>query len=540
MHKQILTLEDLVKFCETQKFYNFNAAETGYQICVGIPVDFDKAETSDSLLFCDVTVFHTGENRNHSAVTEDAAKKCLSSIAYKPVLANFAEFEDGVDFTSHDMEIDEDGNVVYLERQVGCFTADKVTMDEEPDDKGRKYVYARVAIPREYTVAADIIERKNGTKASVELGVNEMKYDADKHLLYLEDIEVMGVTLLGKNPETGEDVQEGMEGARLDIVDFSVENNSVATHYDNLIESLDRLSEQLSNFNIAPQGDDNQRKEETAVDFETNEVIEVEATEEEVVMETSEEVEVTDETPEVVEEMAEETEETEEAEKVIETEDADAEVEEPEEVVTEEEDQKEVYTLTYGEKSLEFAVSMSEILSAMSELVNNTYSESDNDWYMVDVYEADKSVVMVGCWTGKAYKQSYKVRNNIYSLTGDRTPVKACYLTEDEEKELDKMRSNYSLIEDKLAKYETEPAKLEVLASDDYANIQNTEAFTELKKQENHFDLTVDEVREKADAMLLDYAKHNTVSFAEKSSGKKVLPKMDKKKSGRYGSLFRK
>jgi len=153
---------------------------------------------------------HSGENRNHSSVTEKAAKNCLKTIAYKPVLANFAEFDDGIDFTTHDIEVDEDGNLTYIERQVGCFTADKPTFDDEADDKGRKYVHARVAIPREYTQAAEIIERKNGTKVSVELAVNEMSYAADEHLLYLEDVEVMGVTLLGRNPETGKDVEEGM------------------------------------------------------------------------------------------------------------------------------------------------------------------------------------------------------------------------------------------------------------------------------------------------------------------------------------------
>ena len=252
MHKKILTLDDLAKFCEQQNFAKFSSAESGYQLCVTIPAKFEKDNSDDSLmLFADVLLMHTAENRNHSALTEKAGKKCLSSIPYKPVLANFAEFDGEWDFTSHDIEIDDDGNYNYIERQVGCFTADKATLDDEPDDKGRKYIHARVAIPREYTKAAEIIERKNGTKVSAELAVNEMSYSADEHLLYLDDVEVMGVTLLGRNPETGEEVGEGMEGARLDIADFSVQNNSViANQQDKLIESLDKLTQMLSNFNI--------------------------------------------------------------------------------------------------------------------------------------------------------------------------------------------------------------------------------------------------------------------------------------------------
>jgi len=187
---------------------------------------------------------------------------------------------------------------------------------------------------------------------------------------------------------------------------------------------------------------------------------------------------------------------------------------------------------------------MSEILSAMSELVNNTYSETDNDYYSVDVYESDKSVVMVGWWSGKAYKQSYKVRNDVYTLTGDRVAVKPVYLTADEEAKLDDMRSNYSLVSDKLAKYESEPQKVAILESDDYANIADVEAFVELKKQENHFDLSVDEVTEKANQILLDYAKHNNIKFSDdsekKSVGQKKLPVGSKRKSSRYGNLFSK
>lgn len=184
---------------------------------------------------------------------------------------------------------------------------------------------------------------------------------------------------------------------------------------------------------------------------------------------------------------------------------------------------------------------MSDVLSAMSELVNNTYSESDNDWYMVDVYESEKSVIMVGCWTGKAYKQNYKVRNDLYSLSGDRVAVKAIYVTADEEAKLDEMRANYSSISDKLAKYESEPQKVEILESADYANIADVEEFVELKKQENHFDLSVDEVTEKANQILLDYAKHNSINFSTNKVETKKLPSAKKNnKSGRYGSLFKK
>lgn len=600
MHRKILTLDDLVKFCETQNFQRFSAIQSGYQLCVSAPAKFEQYDSSDTMMFCDVILMHSGENRNHSSVTEKAAKNCLKTIAYKPVLANFAEFDDGVDFTTHDIEVDEDGNLTYIERQVGCFTADKPTFDDEADDKGRKYVHARVAIPREYTQAAEIIERKNGTKVSVELAVNEMSYAADEHLLYLEDVEVMGVTLLGRNPETGKDVEEGMQGAHLDIADFSVKNNSVSIdRNDKLIESLDRLTEQLANFNINPAVGGETKKggsnlvnkfEELLekygrtvddIDFEYEDLSdedleakfaevfgeaagegegEPESTPDEDGEKKVEEFDGDDPVVDPAEEPKDETTVTVTDKDVHTALDGVTEEELIESIENRESDElasvvldvlndndvsakKSDFAVTYGETTVNFAVSMSEVLSAMSELVNNTYADSDGDYYSVDVYEADKFVVMQGVWTGKAFRQSYKVRNNVYSLTGDRVPVKAVYVTADEEAELDKMRSNYSLIESKLEKYETEPQKMAVLESKDYSNISDVKEFVELKKQENHFDLSVDEVAEKANQILLDYAKHNSIQFSEdekKNVGMNRLPAGGKKKSSRYGNLFKK
>ena len=562
MHKKILTLDDLVKFCEQQNFAKFSSAESGYQLCVTIPAQFEKEDNDDSLmLFADVLLMHTAENRNHSALTEKAGKNCLSSIPYKPVLANFAEFDGEWDFTSHDIEIDEDGNYNYIERQVGCFTADKATLDEEADDKGRKYIHARVAIPREYTKAAEIIERKNGTKVSAELAVNEMSYSADEHLLYLDDVEVMGVTLLGRDPETGEEVGEGMEGARLDIADFSINNNSIiANQQDKLIESLDKLTNMLANFNInnpAESGDSKEGGSNLVNKFEqlleqygkTVEDIEfdyadmsdddLEAKFAEVFGESAGEGDGDPEsTPDGEDNFADDNHEGEEGEE------DNGESEENEEHDDSEDNGQTEFSVTCGESTRNFSVSMSEVLSAMSELVNNTYSETDNDYYSVDVYESEKSVVMVGWWSGKAYKQSYKVRNDVYTLTGDRVAVKPVYLTADEEAELDKMRSNYSSISEKLEKYESEPKKVAVLNSDDYANIADVEEFVELKKQENHFDLSVDEVTEKANEILLDYAKHNSIKFSvdseKKLAAQKKLPTAKKNKTSRYGNLFSK
>ena len=521
----ILTLDDLAKFCEQNNFVKFDAKDSGYQICVQIPAQFSQENSDDSMLFANVLAFHTGVNRNKSSLTEDAAKKAIKNLAYKPVLANFCEIDGVRDFTSHDFDVDENGNYIYYEKQVGCFTADKAYMKQDPDHDDRMNVFAKVAIPREYTDAAEIIERKNGTKCSIELCVNSLSYSAKDKMLYLEDVDVMGLTLLGVNPDTGEEVQEGMQGAHVQIEDFSVENNSLTFNSTIINEIAEAVANRLDN--------QNQRKEEEPVDKDFEEKIEEEvtnvmdATDEEnqaVVTEASECVEetVVEETPEEVVEEFDEVEDKEDTEEVV-TDDTFS-------------DKKK-----YSVNGMEFEVSLSDIQNAVYELVNNTYAESDNDYYMVEVYEGSKSVVMSGLWSGKSYKQSYKVRGGVYSLVGDRVPVKAVYVTADEEAELDKMRSSYAEIKDKLAKYESEPAKMEILNSDEYAKIADTVEFAYLKKEENHFDLSVEEVREKADSLLLAYAKTGKLDFAvnDKKVGMKKFGNKASNKNGRYGKLFK-
>lgn len=672
MYKKMLTLFDLEKFCETKNFARFSSAESGYQLCVSVPATFEQNQEDDSLmLFADVKLMHTDKNRNKSALTEKGAKKCLSSIAYKPVLANFAEFDGEWDFTSHDVDIDKDGNFIYIERQVGCFTADKPTMDSEPDSNGRKYIYARVAIPREYTRAADIIERKKGTKVSVELAVNEMSYSAEEKILYLDDVEVMGVTLLGRDPDTGEEYQEGMEGARLDIADFSVQNNSIIAN-QKLIESLDKLTTMLANFNINPaQSGDSKEGGNDQVRF--NELLErYGKTVEDITFEyenlsdeeleeafktafDGEEQDPSEEPPSeptdaeiaagvetLINALPVTVATTDEAQIVAAREAYDALTDAQKALITEEvlailtgaeaslgeakaaaanqtaadavatainalttassvtlDDaeaiqaarqaydsltaaQKELvestvlakltaaeealnevraqqddgaapkkkrqnneltYTVEVDGETKTFSVSLVDKLSALSALVNNTYSEADDAWYDVDAYDDEKYVIMHDYWRNKHYRQSYAVKKDVYSLKGDRVEVFARYLTNDEISKLDNMKADYAVVTEKLGKYEAEPKKMEILNSEDYAKIFDVEEFVELKKEENHFDMSVEDVRSKADEMLLAYAKSGKIDFSENSKKEINIKKFSKNtsgKTGRYGSLFKK
>ena len=567
MHKKLLTFDDLVKFCDEHNFTRFNSKETGYQICVQVPAQFNQQESDDStMLFANVLAFHTGINRNHSIVTYDAAKKAIKNIAYKPVLANFCEVDGVKDFTSHDFDIDENGDYVYYEKQIGCFTADEAYLEQDPDNEDRMNVFAKVAIPREYTDAAEIIERKNGTRVSVELAVNELSYSAKDKILMLEDVDIMGLTCLGVDPESGKEVMEGMEGAHIQIEDFSVENNSLTANAELINSIADAVAKRLSD-NIADNtAQFSEKGGKDQVKF--NELLEKYGkTVEDITFDyeglTDEELEEAfakafdDEDPsdsEVDEDSEEEAKPTEEfadddpQDDPQDDQDDDQDESEEEEVVIDDDTlpgKKITHSVSYGEITKNFSVSLQDKIYALSTLVNDTYSETDNAWYDVTVYDDEKYVVMKDWWNDKAFKQSYKVKKDVYSLVGDRVAVYAQYLTEDEIKKLDDMRANYSSISDKLAKYEAEPEKMEILNSEDYSQIANSADFAELKKLEKHFDMSIDEVRKAADDILLAYAKSNKIEFAEDKENKKHVEmkqfaSKNNKKPGRYGNLFKK
>lgn len=192
-----------------------------------------------------------------------------------------------------------------------------------------------------------------------------------------------------------------------------------------------------------------------------------------------------------------------------------------------------------------FSVSLQEKIEALFTLVNDTYSEADNDLYDVIVYEDTKECVMCGWFTGKSYRQSYQVKKGSYSLTGDRVAVKAIYVTDEEEKTLDSIRSNYSAIETELASFKSEPEKINILQAECYAQIADTDAFKKLCDQSVHFSMSVDEVQAAADKILLEFAKQNPIhtDAAKKTFGTRMFGNAMTKQSGkksRYGNTFKK
>ena len=170
MAKKILTLDDLYQFFVQQnKTIDFSAKESGKPIVVTTNGYFASEEdNTPGMLKLKLKVCHTETNRNGSHISEENMEKAMPTLKYRPILAYIHELNDGTkDFYAHNMEIveNEDGEaeINYLEKQVGCFTADEPWLEYDKD-MDKTYVMAYGVIPEGYTEAADIIRRKKGTK----------------------------------------------------------------------------------------------------------------------------------------------------------------------------------------------------------------------------------------------------------------------------------------------------------------------------------------------------------------------------------------
>ena len=394
-------------------------------------------------------------------------ERALPSLKNRPILGHIVQLDDGsYDFFSHDFEVDEEtGEVVYQEIPIGVTQDTENAHLEHDDERDVDFVMVDGVIWEEYgNQAADILRRKKGTKVSVELSISDLSFNSKEKYLEINDFFFSGITCLGTNPETGVEIKEGMEGARLDLFDF------IEEHAEE--EGGDSVEDQIR--------------------------LEQEEIEEPVVEEIHEE--------------------------------------EAEEISSAEEEPV-AYELRLGEHTFKYSVSLNDKLAALSELVNTVYSESDNDWYGVTVY--DDYLVMMGCWTGRAYRQSYSASEDTYTLTGDREEVFVNFLTKAEEDQLAEMRSNYDALVQYKANTEAAALRAEkeaILADEKYAVIADSNSFKALRDKMDNY--SKEELAIRATALLGDhYATFTKKDGEKKKVGFENNPAENNEKKP-YGNLF--
>lgn len=481
---------------------------------------FEMDQEFNDERFCRVriAVMHSGLNRNNSYFSKETIEKAKDSFANIPILADVQELTDDdgntyLDYTAHSMHQEKDAfddestRTIYDEKVVGVIPEQNDFELVHDDERNVDMVYVTGLLYRSYgNYVCDILEKRNGqTEVSAEIICNEMEYNARGNFLEVTDMTMGGVTLLGEH------VMPGMEGANAQT--FSKDENDINTQ---MLVFMQEIKESLDKYiNLAKGGNTMFEKllekygktvEDIEFDYEglSDEELETafanaftDAEEEE-----KPEEETEDETPE--------------------------EDEKPEEEFSDEEELPEEEPEEETDKS-GFPLAPLEIhdkIRALYELVYATYDE----WFDVSIY--DDYIIMHGWGENTGYKQSYTENEGVFELVGERVPVVLQWLTSEEAKAVEELKANYSALEQKVAQYEAEPQKMEILQSEEYACLSEIDEFKELMS--NHFDYSVDEVRAKVDEILLNYAK--TTQTFSKSVGSKTLPSLRKK--GRYGNLF--
>ena len=568
MHK-ILTLDNLYQFfVEQNKSVNFSSKESGDPIVVSMPANFEISENDmPGMLRLKLKVCHIDTNRNGSHISKENMEKAMPTLKYRPILAYIHQLDDGTyDFYAHNMEIVEDENgeekINYIEKQVGCFTTDEPYLEYDKDND-KTYVNAYAVIPEEYTEAANIIRRKNGTKVSCELVIDELSYNAKEKYLDLTSFYFGGCTLLGCD-ENGNEIGEGMLGSRADIADFC-HKEPVFDYQEKLVEMLDKLNNTLSNFNKNNTGEgvreemnhfeellekygftvdeldfdyENMSDEELDYAFEDFKCrkkkyedgdSDVDGSEEgiseEVVSEegTSEEVSSEEENPK----------------------DGNDDEEESEDGADTGDDAKK--NSENFVKNFKVEISHEDIRYALYNLIAE-YEESDNEWYGIyAVY--DDYFVMQGWCNGKFYKQGYSIDGENVSLDGERTELFQMLLTESEKLAVDKLRGDYAELEAKYNELKTfkdnydaaeiKAKKDSIFADEAYNDIRESDDFKSLMNDAEKY--SVEEIQNKCD--LLFAANEKKIKFsANKNKSHSIsfnFSKKEDKKTSAYGNLFK-
>ena len=546
MAKQILTLDDLYQFyMQKNETVNFSSKESGMPIVVTTN-GFFEADESDmpGMLKLGLKVCHINTNRNGSHISKENMEKAMPTLKYRPILAFIHELADGTkDFYAHNMEIieNEDGEteIKYIEKQVGCYTADEPWLEYDKD-MDKTYVRAYAVIPEQYTEAADIIRRKNGTKVSCELVINELSYNAKEKYLDLTDFYFGGTTLLGVDEE-GNEIGEGMLGSRADITDFC-HKEPIFTYQDKMIEVLEKLNVTLSNFNTNTQkgGNDKMNKFEellakyskTAEDI----TFEVEGL-------SDEELEA--KFAEVFENTGDNG--TSANEEGIDSGSADGNFDNSEE--GSDNGESSISKLEKFIKTFTIELSHEDVRYALYNLIG-VYEEEDNEWYSIrSVY--DNYFYMQGWCTNKLYKVGYTVDGENVSLEGERQEMFEIIVSESEKLAIDKMREDYAILEDQYNELkefkdnydatELKAQKDAIFARDEYSVLVDDEAFKTLISDAEKY--SVEEIETKADVIFAKFVKANgEYSVKNETNKPKTLglnfnAKPSKKKTA-YGGLF--
>ena len=530
MSKRLLYLEDLYDFYSNtyKRSTHFIAEKAGNPIVVHVhgKVNFNKSDKdTEGLCPVHLQACHTNLNLNGSNISESVMQSALPSFSNRPILGYIHNVDGRWEFYSHNIHEDENGEIVYDEKPIGIIPESCNAQLVYDEDKKKTYCEVDGYIFEEYSKAAEILQREEECSVSVELSIRSLSYNAKAKYLDIEDFFFSGVTILGKTPE-GNTVNPGMANSNIKLADFSIDNNSLFNDYESkMIEMQERLKKlESACFN----------KEQTTVQIQSkeggtnNEMTKFE----ELLAKYGKTVE------DITFEYAELSDEELEAKfaEIFKDGNTNENPDNPSDNGNEGGQNFENIVRTYE-------ISHEDIRAALYGLLAE-FENAENEYYFISaVY--DDYFVYENLGGDKIFGQKYAKDGDNVSFDGERYNLHVEYLTDSEYAELQGMRSNYAALKEfkeTAEKNELHVQREEILASEKYAAVSETEAFKELVKNMDNYSLA--DLEKEAKIIFAD--NFNMQTFAahtdnQKNSAVKIFANVNKsKKDNRYGNLFSK
>lgn len=565
MAKKLLTIEDLCNFFDGEgKNVVFDSKESNTSFIVSMPgkAVFQNEVTPKGLTKVHIKACHGGDNKNHFTIEDEVNKDALPTFKTRPILANIHELNDGsMSFKGHNWEDNDDGTRTYYEIPVGVTSSTEEPYMEYDAEYDKTYVHVNGYIFDDYSYAKKIIEDEGGVSdVSMEIDIEQLAYDAISKNLSIKKYTCLGITCLGKEDD-GTEIDPAMVGANISLMDFS---NKEQFNTKEFAETVDKLQKMLAAFSDTSKsskkgGIQNVNKfeellakysvtaEQITFEYDGLSDEELEAKFAEVFEDSGDSAdgnsttsdsgdndagtEGSENETEAESESENETDNSDDTAPVLGASNTDSsDAENADDIST----KKKIYSIT-DPSGKTFSISLNDKICAVSQLVNATYAEEDNDYYFCTVFS--DYVVMESWCTGKLQKQSYTEENGNFSLTGERIEVFTEYLTAEEQNTLKVIRGEYSELKE--YKESNEAAKATAAKEEVFAKfnevLNGNAEYEELKKST----FSAEELELRCNA-LVGKKQMSTFAAHDENKAHKVLfdfnGKNEEKKP--YGGLF--
>ena len=552
MAKRLLYLEDLYDFYSNtyKRSTHFDAEKSGNPIVVHVhgKVNFNKSDKdTEGLCPVHLQACHTNLNLNGSNISESVMTSALPSFSNRPILGYIHKVNNQWEFYSHNMHEDENGDIVYDEQPVGIIPESCNAQLVYDEDKKKTYCEVDGYIFEEYSRAAEILQREEECSVSVELSIRSLSYNAKDRYLDIEDFFFSGVTILGKTPD-GDTVNPGMANSNIKLTDFSSKNNSMFSDYESkMIELQERLEKLETTCFNKEQNPVQTLSKEGGINNNMTKFEELLAkygkTAEDVTFDYAEmsDEELEAKFAEVFGDDNSDGDNSDDGESGEPSNDG-----EGDEGASDPEDNSngEGESQNFEKIVRTYEISHEDTKYALYQLLSE-YESADNEWYFINsVYDNHFTYEN---WNGdKIFGQNYTKDGDNVTFDGERYNLHRELLTDSEFAELQSMRSNYATLKEfkeTAEKNELHAKREEILNSEKYEAVSDTEAFKELVENMDNYSL--EELEKEAKIIFADNFNMETFAVhaekAQKKSTVKVFANVNKsKKDSRYGNLFSK